>query len=655
MAVSCAQGQTPAGSNQPAAETTPPPVRYDAKPAAADGYVFVNAALASESKSADGWRAGGVALTRDTAAPAGFAPLTGTVELADATTNTTVASVRPDGTGLAKFANVAAGRYRLRVLTPTPREFPLTLVGGATVRWGSYPVSRAQAVETAKQQAASAIRPDTTLIASPQSPLPAGVVISPALGDDAGAQPAALDTTVAKPSWFFYVDPFTDQKFHHPVKYVLVDAETGQATTKDADSWPALNKASYYRPSDDLAKSADLLLTPSKTPPKSIGPTREQPALARGAPAPKYLSPQTFDHVPGCSSATTYALLVQGADEGPQRGDMDQVKSFFGHGGIPPASVYQWKPTAGKSPRDEINAMWAKIKAAATPCDYVFVFVTAHGNRNGLEQLDTDATNKDGSPVGYESWSPKNLDWNNCRACHITIIIDACYSGRTLNDLKQLFQGRFGSKVVVMASSDANHESGSYGWYDPKGRTGGAFTNALMDAFNAQSAGGANVSLGNVFDAANTDVASTIFSKAIREQNPQYWERKLQPGETCQLQPTGTKNPPPTTPAQTQNQPPKITRFYATFSRPVTTYTVEATDPDGDTLTYTWTSNAFCGVFTGGNSTTATWSHPDKSLGGNCPDEPVHAGAITVTVSDGKGGTDSFTWTRGSDTGEVKR
>ncbi|HEX9269755.1 MAG TPA: hypothetical protein VF998_07925 [Candidatus Limnocylindria bacterium] len=85
-----------------------------------------------------------------------------------------------------------------------------------------------------------------------------------------------------------------------------------------------------------------------------------------------------------------------------------------------------------------------------------------------------------------------------------------------------------------------------------------------------------------------------------------------------------------------------------------TTYTVEASDPDGDALTYAWAFTTNCGTTPGGNATTATWSHPDRSIGGNCPDEAVHPGAIAVTVSDGKGGSESYTWTRGSDVGEVR-
>ena len=262
LAVACACSATPkAVPPTPApAEAGPPAVQYESKPASVDGFVFVNPALASENASPDGWRIGGVALTRDATAPAGFAPYGGSVELVDALTGSRIATVKPDDHGLAKVTNVHPGRYRVRVLTATPREFSLTLIGDATVRWGSYPVSRAKAFEMAKQQIATTLRTGTTLIASPQTPLPAGVVVSPALGDDNGQQAAPLDTTLGKPSWFFYVDPLTDQKFHHPVKYVFVDAETGQTSEKDADSWPALNRASYYRHSDDLERSADVLL-----------------------------------------------------------------------------------------------------------------------------------------------------------------------------------------------------------------------------------------------------------------------------------------------------------------------------------------------------------------------------------------------------------
>jgi hypothetical protein len=66
----------------------------------------------------------------------------------------------------------------------------------------------------------------------------------------------------------------------------------------------------------------------------------------------------------------------------------------------------------------------------------------------------------------------------------------------------------------------------------------------------------------------------------------------------------------------------------------ITTITVltPATDPDGDALTYSWTATN--GSITG-NGLTATWTHPIV-MG-----SPA-SGTATITVTDGKGGSDSF-------------
>jgi hypothetical protein len=87
---------------------------------------------------------------------------------------------------------------------------------------------------------------------------------------------------------------------------------------------------------------------------------------------------------------------------------------------------------------------------------------------------------------------------------------------------------------------------------------------------------------------------------------------------------------------------PDVLPITATFVHPVTTYTVEVSGGTG-TIHYAWANSNSCGSFTGGNRPTATWSHPDSNdpnnpgadfAPGSCPNEPVHPGAITVTVTD---------------------
>jgi hypothetical protein len=82
-----------------------------------------------------------------------------------------------------------------------------------------------------------------------------------------------------------------------------------------------------------------------------------------------------------------------------------------------------------------------------------------------------------------------------------------------------------------------------------------------------------------------------------------------------------------------------LSPIVVTFVRPISTYTEDASIAPGDTVTYTWAKDnqRDCGKFGSPEtaSNTATWWHPDAAGGGDCPNEDVHPGIITVTVSDG--------------------
>jgi len=78
-----------------------------------------------------------------------------------------------------------------------------------------------------------------------------------------------------------------------------------------------------------------------------------------------------------------------------------------------------------------------------------------------------------------------------------------------------------------------------------------------------------------------------------------------------------------------------VSAITATLITPVTTYTVNASDPEGASLTYTWTWDGGCGVWTPSGNT-ATWSHPNGAPPSGCPhDSASHPATITVRVSDG--------------------
>ena len=119
-----------------------------------------------------------------------------------------------------------------------------------------------------------------------------------------------------------------------------------------------------------------------------------------------------------------------------------------------------------------------------------------------------------------------------------------------------------------------------------------------------------------------------------------------------QSQPSGQPAPPPSQPPveppPAANRPPQFpnpftfnqtTHFeYDSFGRLVgATTTIDvtspATDPDGDPLTYAWTASN--GQITG-DGLSATWTRT-IAFG------RVQGGTVTVTASDGRGGTDTFT------------
>ena len=97
------------------------------------------------------------------------------------------------------------------------------------------------------------------------------------------------------------------------------------------------------------------------------------------------------------------------------------------------------------------------------------------------------------------------------------------------------------------------------------------------------------------------------------------------------------------------NSPPIAGRIIALDDEAskTTSYVVEASDPDGDIITFSWTNSTRCGIFEAeGNR--ATWNHGSPS----CPDEAFHPGTFIVTMTDSAGNEVTRVYNGGSASGE---
>ena len=119
------------------------------------------------------------------------------------------------------------------------------------------------------------------------------------------------------------------------------------------------------------------------------------------------------------------------------------------------------------------------------------------------------------------------------------------------------------------------------------------------------------------------------------------------PGVAPSATPTATATATATSaPSGAVNKPPVVGPIKANLIPTNTFYNVDATDPEGDKLTFVWTKSNPCGPFTFQDAT-AVWAHPHPP----CPTEEFHPGTITVVITDGHGNTVTRTYGGGSETG----
>jgi hypothetical protein len=97
------------------------------------------------------------------------------------------------------------------------------------------------------------------------------------------------------------------------------------------------------------------------------------------------------------------------------------------------------------------------------------------------------------------------------------------------------------------------------------------------------------------------------------------------------------------------NRAPSVSVIHAQLAPPNTFYRVNATDPDGDALAFSWSNTNSCGTTTG-SGPNATWDHGDSTT---CEHTgPIHDGHVALTITDAHGHSVSRCYPYGSRDGD---
>ena len=278
--------------------------------------------------------------------------------------------------------------------------------------------------------------------------------------------PEVVFSTTAS-AWFFLVDDDPLALWSHPVRYVLIDADTNAVTVsprgwrpfvdgvpvlpdtlKGALGGPGVVYRNFALSAAPPVRSMSVLGLPQLPPP---GPSADCPN----------------GHIPH-----RYAILVAGGDRNnhtfdeAMRNDIAQLNSHL------PQFGFAQGPTAGGTSTDDAgNATTVLLYGKDSPnvgqafadrlsalagimecCDELFIFYDGHGFE---PKKNADGTTGYALAMGQNKVTTDDVTkrLNALKSCHVYLVVDACYSGGFIDMVTK------GSSKVERASSSSSETS----------------------------------------------------------------------------------------------------------------------------------------------------------------------------------------------------
>ena len=333
-------------------------------------------------------------------------------------------------------------------------------------------LSRKDAIELLKQE----MKPDEItwdMVAfSYAKPLKPGDIIGPARNPDNVRE-------VTADEWFFWIDHNPYAMYAHETTFVFIQRDSGDLSFFHDEWWPVLNDEPLFTTDKEYWDRGNWAFsTLNEEEIKSaVQFSPEQYLLSMSGDISDCIDKTPWlsgvahaENSPVAASDKNYALVVNGWHTGEEDGEGDDGGEFnvncntmhdiFTSAGFETTymgPIVDLNPDRdGPASPDEIKN-WIEEKAKVmTPCHTLMVYITAHGGKKARIE---DATGKNPRAIeyGFVAVDDQDLNSNDLRdwlksfkhCVHIHVIIDGCYTGSFIDDLKEVCEC-----VVTSTSED---------------------------------------------------------------------------------------------------------------------------------------------------------------------------------------------------------
>jgi len=244
-----------------------------------------------------------------------------------------------------------------------------------------------------------------------------------------GSKEKEFELSCKNPSWFFFIDEMPDAHFAHPVRFILMDAVTGEIQEIKADWWPLINEKPIFN-------------TKQSRTDKSLVVFEQLPKMEVNS---NVLKPRRFDSskIKSHDPCDAWAIIVCGYNDLPDTFDEDSDSLYvvLKKLGLADDHIFFVSPHTTHpgvdNPTSIANVQWAinQVASQADETDKVLFFYTSHGNVDLLSCL--------GSSISASDLAT----WLNGITCNeLSIIIEACHSGSLI--------GRYADGTYVAAEDN---------------------------------------------------------------------------------------------------------------------------------------------------------------------------------------------------------